>query len=51
MQHKLNQKKARGGTFCVPIFHLYHMAQRFDGKNFDKLIVGFKGETLRDKGL
>ena len=29
----------------------YHIAQKFDGKNFDELIIGFKGETLRDKGL
>ena len=29
----------------------YHIAQEFDGESFDKLIVAFKGETLRDKGL
>ena len=26
-------------------------SEKFDGKNFDESIVGFKGETLRDKGL
>ena len=30
----------------------YRIAQKFDGKNFNELIVGFKGEKLlRDKGL
>ena len=29
---------------------MFRIAQKFDGKNYDKLIVGFKGETLRDKG-
>ena len=29
----------------------YCIAQKFDRENFDELIMGFKGETLRDKRL
>ena len=35
---------------CIPLIN-YHIAQTFDGENFDELIMGFKGETLKDKGL
>ena len=36
-------------TLCGHI--QYRIAQKFDGENSYEMIVDFKGETLRDKGL
>ena len=51
----LPQKFYSAIATCISILCVFlqinHIAKNFDKQNFDKLIVGFRGETLTDKGL
>ena len=38
-------------TYITCAYIQYRLVQKFDGENFDELIMGFIGETLRGEGL